>query len=114
MTRSWYLGDDSNPPSPFYVKKYTQVLRGMINLSKIQFPVGTPGTTLDIIARKYLWEEGTDYAHGTGHGVGAGLSVHEGPQGISKAFGNRTPLEVGMVVSNEPGYYDAGAEFGIR
>ena len=82
--------------------------------SKIRFPTKTPGTTLDVIARQYLWSSSSDYAHGTGHGVGASLSVHEGPQGISKAFANRTPLDVGMIVSNEPGYYDEKEGFGIR
>jgi Xaa-Pro aminopeptidase len=73
--------------------------------------MGTTGAQLDVLARRYLWQAGLDYDHGTGHGVGAFLSVHEGPQGISKR--NTTPLQPGMILSNEPGYYKPGA-FGIR
>lgn len=77
------------------------------------FPENTPGFVLDVLARRKLWEVGLDYAHGTGHGVGAALNVHEGPQGISFNFANQTPLQPGMILSNEPGYYAPG-EFGIR
>ncbi|MCX7343127.1 MAG: aminopeptidase P family protein, partial [Proteobacteria bacterium] len=90
---------------------YTLVLKGHIALANVRFPVGTTGAQLDVLARQYLWGQGLDYAHGTGHGVGSFLNVHEGPQGISKA--NRAPLEPGMVVSNEPGLYITG-QYGIR
>ena len=90
---------------------YTRVLQGMIAISKTRFPKGVGGNHLDALARAPLWEAGMDYDHGTGHGVGAYLSVHEGPQGISRRA--TTPLEPGMILSNEPGYYRAGA-FGIR
>ena len=76
------------------------------------FPEGTAGHVLDILARGPLWKAGLDYRHGTGHGVGAALNVHEGPCGISPRI-NHTALEPGMVLSNEPGYYEDGA-FGIR
>jgi len=91
---------------------YTRVLKGHIALATARFPKGTTGTQLDTLARQHLWEVGLDYDHGTGHGVGSYLGVHEGPQRISK-----TPsivnLQKGMILSNEPGYYKAG-EFGIR
>lgn len=90
---------------------FTLVLKGMINLSIARFPVGTRGADLDSLARISLWKHGYDYAHGTGHGVGSYLAVHEGPQNISKV--GLQPLHAGMIVSNEPGYYRAGA-FGIR
>ena len=91
---------------------YTRVLKGYIALSSCIFPKGTTGAHLDILARQFLWRDGKDYGHGTGHGVGNFLSVHEGPQRISK-FGFNIPLEPGMVVSNEPGYYH-GSHYGIR
>jgi Xaa-Pro aminopeptidase len=90
---------------------YTRVLQGMIALSRAQFPTGVGGQHLDALARFPLWTAGMDYDHGTGHGVGSYLSVHEGPQGISRR--STVPLEVGMILSNEPGYYREGA-FGIR
>lgn len=90
---------------------YTRVLRGMIAVSLALFPKGSSGAQLDTLARQYLWAAGQDFDHGTGHGVGSFLSVHEGPQRISK-FGTTT-LEEGMILSNEPGYYREGA-FGIR
>ncbi|WP_341211878.1 aminopeptidase P family protein [uncultured Limimaricola sp.] len=90
---------------------YTRVLQGMIALSRARFPKGLVGRDLDALARFPLWTAGLDYDHGTGHGVGAFLSVHEGPQRISK--GSETPLEPGMILSNEPGYYREGS-FGIR
>ncbi|PNX98667.1 Xaa-pro aminopeptidase P-like protein, partial [Trifolium pratense] len=77
------------------------------------FPEDTPGFVLDAFARSFLWKVGLDYRHGTGHGVGAALNVHEGPQSISYRYGNFTPLVNGMIVSNEPGYYEDHA-FGIR
>jgi Xaa-Pro aminopeptidase len=93
-------------------RRYTEVLRGMIAVSAAQFPAGTTGAQLDPLARQYLWATGVDYDHGTGHGVGSYLSVHEGPQSISKRS-TEVKLEPGMVVSVEPGYYKADA-FGIR
>lgn len=93
-------------------KHYTLVLKGHIALSSCIFPKGTTGAHLDVLARQFLWNQGKDYGHGTGHGVGSFLSVHEGPQRISK-FGFNIPLEPGMVVSNEPGYYN-GNHYGIR
>lgn len=83
----------------------------MIALSRVQFPRGVAGCHLDALARAPLWSEGMDYDHGTGHGVGAGLSVHEGPVRISRV--SEIPLQPGMILSNEPGYYREGA-FGIR
>ena len=93
-------------------KYYTLVLKGNLALSRVCFPKGTTGHQLDVLARQFLWNYGVDYLHGTGHGVGSYLSVHEGPQGISPR-GNNIALEPGMVVSNEPGVYFEG-KFGIR
>lgn len=93
-------------------KMTTLVLKGHIALAQMKFPAGTSGQQLDGFARQYLWQHGYDYDHGTGHGVGHFLSVHEGPQRIAKNA-NGVALLPGMVVSNEPGYYRAGA-FGIR
>ncbi|QUM72869.1 aminopeptidase P family protein [Sphingopyxis granuli] len=97
--------------------RFTQVLKGHIALATARFPKGTRGSQLDILARQYLWADGVDYAHGTGHGVGAYLAVHEGPQRIAKPSGGQAgteePLHAGMILSNEPGYYKAG-HFGIR
>ena len=90
---------------------FTQVLRGMIAVSRARFPKGIAGRDLDSFARMALWQAGRDFDHGTGHGVGVYLSVHEGPQRISRA--STLPLEPGMILSNEPGYYREGA-FGIR
>ena len=91
--------------------KYTRVLKGHIAIATAVFPQGTTGAQIDSYARRALWEVGTDFDHGTGHGVGAYLSVHEGPQRISKLGG--VALEPGMILSNEPGYYREGA-YGIR
>jgi Xaa-Pro aminopeptidase len=91
---------------------YTRILKGHIALAKIKFPKGLTGANIDILARQYLWDMGEDYAHGTGHGVGNMLSVHEGPARIS-LFDSKYPIKTGMILSNEPGYYKAG-EFGIR
>ena len=91
---------------------FTRVLQGMIAISRARFPKGVTGAHLDALARYPLWLAGMDYDHGTGHGVGAYLSVHEGPQGISRRA-TPIPLERGMILSNEPGYYREGA-FGIR
>ncbi|OOF14857.1 MULTISPECIES: aminopeptidase P family protein [unclassified Salinivibrio] len=93
-------------------KAFTLVLKGHIALATALFPKGTSGSQLDALARQYLWQHGYDFDHGTGHGVGHFLDVHEGPQRISKAP-NSVALLPGMVVSNEPGYYRADA-FGIR
>lgn len=92
--------------------RFTRVLKGHIALATARFPAGTTGSQLDVLARMPLWEAGLDYDHGTGHGVGSYLSVHEGPQRISKAP-NTVALVPGMVISNEPGFYKAGA-YGIR
>jgi Xaa-Pro aminopeptidase len=91
--------------------RFTRVLKGHIALASVRFPDGTTGAELDALARRYLWAAGLDYNHGTGHGVGSYLGVHEGPQGISRR--SKVPLKPGMIVSNEPGYYKAGA-YGIR
>ena len=79
------------------------MLKGHIALDSAIFPESTPGFVLDALARQHLWAAGLDYRHGTGHGVGAALNVHEGPQGIAPRFGNTTGLQAGMIVSNEPG-----------
>ncbi|MBY0422551.1 MAG: M24 family metallopeptidase, partial [Parvularculaceae bacterium] len=92
--------------------RFTRVLKGHIGLATMRFPAGTTGSQLDMIARKPLWDAGLDYDHGTGHGVGSFLGVHEGPQRIAKA-GNTQALKPGMILSNEPGYYKTGA-YGIR
>ena len=91
--------------------RFTRVLKGHIGIATARFPEGTSGAQLDAFARMALWKAGFDYDHGTGHGVGSYLSVHEGPQRISKM--GHQPLKPGMIVSNEPGYYKAGA-YGIR
>ena len=91
--------------------RFTRVLKGHIGVATAVFPVGVNGGQIDAFARRALWEAGLDYDHGTGHGVGAYLSVHEGPQRISKV--GSVPLEPGMILSNEPGYYKAG-HWGIR
>jgi Xaa-Pro aminopeptidase len=108
VTRTVAIG----PPTPEQRDRFTRVLRGHIALAGLVFPDGTSGAQLDAFARRPLWEAGLDYDHGTGHGVGSYLSVHEGPQRISKG-GHDVPLRPGMIVSNEPGYYKAG-EYGIR
>jgi len=93
------------------IEDYTLVLKGHIALSQAIFPEGTKGRELDPLARKALWSKGKDYAHGTGHGVGCFLSVHEGPISISK--NSESLIKSGMLISNEPGYYKNG-EYGIR
>lgn len=108
ITRTVAIG----PPSPEHRARFTLVLKGHITLATARFPNGTTGPQLDILARHALWQAGLDYDHGTGHGVGSYLGVHEGPQRISKSTGS-VPLEAGMIISNEPGYYKAGA-YGIR
>lgn len=108
VTRTVAIGS----PTEEMRHRFTLVLQGHIALSKVRFATGTTGTHLDTLARMFLWEAGLDYDHGTGHGVGAFLGVHEGPQRIAKGW-NATELQAGMIVSNEPGYYKQG-EFGIR
>jgi Xaa-Pro aminopeptidase len=108
VTRTVALGR----PTALEKERFTRVLKGHILLAQMRFPRGTTGKQLDALARTYLWEVGLDYRHGTGHGIGCYLNVHEGPQSISpKDTG--VPLLEGMFVSNEPGYYQEGA-FGIR
>jgi Xaa-Pro aminopeptidase len=92
-------------------QKFTLVLKGHIAIARAVFPDGTTGAQLDTLARQYLWQAGVDFDHGTGHGVGSYLSVHEGPARISKLGG--AALKRGMILSNEPGYYRTDA-FGIR
>jgi Xaa-Pro aminopeptidase len=92
---------------------FTRVLQGHIQLDVVVFPEGTPGCAIDVLARTPLWRMGLNYRHGTGHGVGAALNVHEGPQSIASRFWNTQPLLPRMVCSNEPGYYEDGA-FGVR
>jgi Xaa-Pro aminopeptidase len=108
VTRTMIVGQ----PSAEMRDRFTRVLKGHIALATLRFPEGTTGTALDAFARKPLWDAGLDYDHGTGHGVGSYLGVHEGPQNISKRPIQQT-LKPGMICSNEPGYYKAG-EYGIR
>ncbi|MGB0571787.1 MAG: aminopeptidase P family protein [Alphaproteobacteria bacterium] len=108
VTRTVAIG----APSDEMRDRFTRVLKGHIAIATARFPVGTSGAQLDILARHALWLAGLDYDHGTGHGVGSYLGVHEGPQRISKT-GSSIPLQPGMIVSNEPGFYKEGA-FGIR
>ncbi|MCF7488786.1 aminopeptidase P family protein [Vibrio sp. A2-1] len=108
ITRTIAIGQ----PSDEMIQQFTLALKGHIGIARARFPQGTRGFQLDILARQHLWAEGFDYDHGTGHGVGHFLSVHEGPQSISKKLID-VPLVEGMVLSNEPGYYRA-EEFGIR
>jgi len=110
ITRVWPIGRVSDAQR----RDYTLVLKGMINLSRARFPRGTLSPMLDALARAPLWAEGLDYGHGTGHGVGYFLNVHEGPQSISKAVAEpQMAMEPGMVTSNEPGLYRDG-QWGIR
>lgn len=103
-------------PSDEQKRNYTLVLKGHITLAKAKFPIGTTGVQLDTLARQFLWQQGLNYGHGTGHGVGFFLSVHEPPQGFTFNPNNQrgsTPQEPGMLTSNEPGFYKTG-EYGIR
>ena len=113
ITRTVPIGE----PTAEMIDRFTRVLQGHIAIATALFPKGTRGSQLDSFARRPLWEAGCDYAHGTGHGVGAFLAVHEGPQRISPVgssqSGGDEPLQAGMILSNEPGYYKAG-EYGIR
>ncbi len=115
ITRTVWIGPGE--PSAEHKDRFTRVLKGHIALARAVFPRGTVGGQLDILARHALWQAGVDYAHGTGHGVGSFLSVHEGPQRIAKPAGGQAgtnqELLPGMILSNEPGYYKAG-DYGIR
>jgi Xaa-Pro aminopeptidase len=107
ITRTVAIGE----PTREMCERFTLVLKGHIAIATARFPKGTRGIDLDPFARRALWEAGLDFDHGTGHGIGSYLSVHEGPQSISRR--GMTMLEPGMIVSNEPGYYKAGS-YGIR
>jgi len=113
ITRTVPIGEPTNEMRD----RFTRVLKGHIAIATAVFPKGTRGSQLDSFARRPLWEAGLDYAHGTGHGVGSFLAVHEGPQRISPVgsaqSGGDEPLQAGMIISNEPGYYKTG-EYGIR
>lgn len=115
VTRTVWIGPGD--PTPEMKDRFTRVLKGHIALAQAVFPERTRGSQLDTLARNALWQAGLDYAHGTGHGVGAFLSVHEGPQRIAKGAGGQAGTEqelvAGMILSNEPGYYKTG-EYGIR
>ncbi|SCU93473.1 LADA_0G03290g1_1 [Lachancea dasiensis] len=101
-------------PSQEEIQNYTLVLKGNLALERLVFPEGTSGYSIDVIARQFLWQHGLDYRHGTGHGVGAFLNVHEGPIGIGiRPHLQNFPLECGNIVTNEPGFYKDG-EYGIR
>ena len=119
ITRTvWIANADGSCHPPAELKdRFTRVLKGNIALAQAVFPKGTKGSQLDVLARQFLWAAGLDYAHGTGHGVGSFLSVHEGPQRIGKSggaqAGGEQELLPGMILSNEPGYYKTGA-YGIR
>jgi Xaa-Pro aminopeptidase len=108
VTRTVAIGE----PSAEMCERFTLVLQGHLALARVRFPAGTTGSALDALARVALWARGLDYDHGTGHGVGSYLGVHEGPQRIAK-LPNAVALRPGMIVSNEPGYYKEGG-YGIR
>jgi Xaa-Pro aminopeptidase len=115
ITRTVWIGPGTPPDE--VRDRFTRVLKGHIALATAVFPRGTRGSQLDSFARQHLWAAGLDYAHGTGHGVGSFLAVHEGPQRIAKSAGGQAGTEQellpGMIISNEPGYYKSG-EYGIR
>lgn len=115
ITRTVWVGPGE--PAQEMRDRNTRVLKGHIQIDRAVFPQGTAGGQLDVLARQYLWEAGVDYAHGTGHGVGSFLGVHEGPQRIAKPGGGQAgtgqELFAGMILSNEPGYYKQG-HYGIR
>jgi Xaa-Pro aminopeptidase len=108
ITRTVTLGD----PTAEQKEMFTRVLKGHIDLARLRFPVGFSGKQIDAFARRSLWDGGKNYNHGTGHGIGHYLNVHEGPMGITPRDVG-VPLKAGNVMSNEPGYYKAG-EYGIR
>jgi Xaa-Pro aminopeptidase len=107
ITRTIVVGT----PTAEMRQRFTLVLKGMIAISRLRFPKGTTGAHIDAFARHAMWQAGLDYDHGTGHGVGIYLSVHEGPARLAKS--GHVALETGMILSNEPGYYREG-DFGIR
>ena len=107
ITRTIIVGE----PTAEMKDRFTRVLKGHIAISTVVFPKGTNGAQIDSFARRPLWDAGLDFDHGTGHGIGSYLSVHEGPQRIAKT--GVTPLQVGMMLSNEPGFYKEG-DYGIR
>ncbi|MFY8084625.1 MAG: M24 family metallopeptidase, partial [Rubrivivax sp.] len=110
ITRVWPIGT----PTAAMKRDYTLVLKGTMNLSRARFPRGTLSPMLDALARAPMWQEGLEFGHGTGHGVGYFLNVHEGPQSISKAIPDATmAMEPGMVTSVEPGVYRPG-QWGVR
>ncbi|RKP22752.1 peptidase M24, structural domain-containing protein [Syncephalis pseudoplumigaleata] len=116
VTRTFHFGT----PTDYEKRCFTRVLQGHIAIDRAVFPATTtdatlpPGFSLDILARAPLWRDGLDYRHGTGHGVGSFLNVHEGPQGIGyRPYCHEVPLMEGMTITNEPGYYEDG-QFGIR
>jgi Xaa-Pro aminopeptidase len=120
ITRTVWIGaqgDNGGEPPAEVKDRFTRVLKGMIALARAVFPKGTKGSQLDSLARQFLWTAGLDYQHGTGHGVGSFLAVHEGPQRIAKSSGAQAGTEQellpGMILSDEPGYYKTG-EYGIR
>ena len=118
ITRTvWIDAPGGAQPTAEMKDRFTRVLKGHIQIACATFPQGTSGGQIDVLARQYLWEAGVDYAHGTGHGVGSFLGVHEGPQRIAKPAGGQAgtgqELHAGMICSNEPGYYKPG-EYGIR
>ncbi|MEM1051624.1 MAG: aminopeptidase P family protein [Pseudomonadota bacterium] len=118
ITRTvWIDTPEGSKPTAEMCDRFTRVLKGHIQIDQAIFPQGTIGGQIDVLARQYLWEAGVDYAHGTGHGVGSFLAVHEGPQRIAKPNGGQAgtnaELYAGMILSNEPGYYKPDA-FGIR
>jgi len=110
VTRTIHFGK----PTAQEKRAFTRVLQGHIAIDRAIFPKGTTGYLLDVLARTSLWKDGLDFRHGTGHGVGCYLNVHEGPHGIgTRIVFNDVPLQEGMTVTNEPGYYEDG-KFGIR
>jgi Xaa-Pro aminopeptidase len=109
VTRTVCLGR----PTAEQRERFTRVLKGVVNLTRTPFPQGTSGPQIDVLARRPLWEAGLDYGHGTGHGIGSYLNVHEGPQAIAPGRGSGLKLEPGMILSIEPGIYKKG-EYGLR
>ncbi|KAE8150708.1 hypothetical protein BDV25DRAFT_129331 [Aspergillus avenaceus] len=110
VTRTFHFGK----PTELEKKAFTLVLKGVIGLDTAVFPKGTSGFALDVLARQYLWKEGLDYLHGTGHGIGSYLNVHEGPMGVgTRVQYTEVPIAPGNVISDEPGFYEDG-KFGIR
>lgn len=115
-TRTVFFQGGRFRPTQEQKRGYTRALQGHIALDSVVFPAGTTGPMLDVLARQALWKDGMNYATGTGHGVGSYLGVHEGPQGLSASSGGAVapvPLQPGMVLTNEPGFYEEGS-FGVR